>query len=929
MSIASPLSFYLLIESAPTVFTGLTNGDAVDEADMAFLFDNGQTGSYGLPLPGMTVYFGSNDEPVRLRTFAGSASSGAITVGENDSVTPYVSDNESITIKAQWRLWPIYPRIIQSGTAVNHRIDYNVPYTDQLEEYKPVAVAGPPAVVEWNGATAQASFVGDRSFDLGIGTTLTGYLWTAPGSVEGTSISQGTEGSPVTFTWTSPGQKLVYLTVTDSNGKTATNYTWVFVVDPNNPSTVAYTDFDSFNDNFDYEQGGGSCSFTVHGSAGIANFPNESLVILASRPTTPAQTTPTGYWPFRDNIHFVGYIVGTSVRQNPIDGDVSFQAQTIDGLMKNLTAFPVSLTTKNSPNKWTEAKRLITDRAASYLWHYHSTLSLMAPIVPSGYAGLIWRQDFGPSDLFSQLSSELMASLWGKVVVNHQGVVHHLTDYNLMNDTERTAVTVRKTIHKGVWVDEMGIEERMTYSQPVNIIKMSGVIYPGGEVEDVCPSFSESPGSAPKPFGREMNYDRLILTTQSDLNVRCGRALAKANVKYSAFTTRFINDGSFTIAPQELFPSRIEANDNDRGLALTTRLIPRRISRSFDAQNGLIDYAVGFEPETDGPAGTTVDLPCGPPDQESEEPIPPPESAAPPSALALANQGSSFYYAEALGVAWERRVAGLTTLEFRDMVPDPWSYFKQGTGIDNVILWGCGPGFLARSENTGRNWSDHTAYMDDPPNSWADATAPGITGSVVRQVLGDWHRQDVFYCLILANTAGVTGSYRGWIYHTTDDGFNFTPYALTGSSQAYPLRMDIDTEDSSILWLTLMEGTSLNLRKYGVTGTGLTLSSTTVLMTGTSASLTRSRAYIAYPYTPFGDKDSLYIYGNLEGSPVLPTGTICAIMKSTNQGASFSPVITDWLGDHCAALAVGDAVNGNRELWAVRQQELQDLDLED
>lgn len=929
MSLASPLSFYLCVEQQPTCFTAVTNGAAVDDADMAFFFESGVTGSFGLPLPGMTVYFGDR-EPVRLRTFAGGPTTGAITVGENDSVTPYVQDGETIRIVTQWRLWPIFPRILQSGPMTSLRIDYNLPYTDQLEEYKPVAVAGPPAVVEYNGSTAQASFVGDRSFDLGIGTTLTGYLWTAPGSVEGTSTSQGTEGSPVTFTWTSPGQKLVYLTVTDSNGKTATNYTWVFVVDPNSPGSVAYTDFDSFNDNFDFEQGGGQCSFIVHGNAGIVNFPNESLVILASRPTTPGQTTPTGYWPFRDNIHFVGYITGDSVRQNPSDGDVTFQAQTIDGLMKNLTAFPVSLTSKNNPQAWTEAKTLITDRAASYLWHYHSTLSLMAPIVPSGYAPLIWRQDFGPSDLFSQLSSELMASLWGKVVVNHQGVVHHLIDYNLMNDTERAAVTLRKTIHKGVWVDDLTIEERMTYSQPVNIVKMSGVLYPGGEVEDVCPLFSESPGSAPKPYGREMNYDRLILSSQSDLNVRTGRALAKANAKYSAFSARFINDGSFTIAPQELFPSRIESSDNDRGLSLTTRLIPRRISRNFDHESGLIDYSVGFEPETDGPAGTTVNLPCGPPEQKSEEIIPPPESVAPPGALALANMGSSFYYATALAEAWERRVAGLTTLEFRDMVPDPWSYFKQGTGIDNVILWGCGPGFLARSEDTGRTWSDHTGYMDDPPNSWADATAPSITGSVVRQVLGDWHRQDVFYCLILANTAGTTGSYRGWIYHTIDDGFTFTPYALTGTSQAYPIRMDIDTEDSSILYLTLWESSgNISLRRYGVTGTGLSLSSTVTLMTGTTVGLVRARGYIAYPYTPFGDKDTLYIYGNLEGPPHLVTGSSCQIMKSTNQGTSYSPVITDWLGDHCAALAVGEAVNGNRAVWAVRQQELQDVRVED
>lgn len=256
-NLAAPLSFYLITEKSPISLTARVNGAPTDPY-MSISYDTASAGSI-TPLPGMTVWFGSTSGGqergvLRLRSWNGS---NQISVAESDDVGPLIQDNDFISIKMQWRLWPIYPRALITGLDAVVYVDYDIPYSDQLSKYKPVAVAGPPSVTEYNGTTFQAKFVGDRSFAVAPGATLTGFLWTAPGSVEGTSTSQGTEGSPVTFTWTSTGQKLVYLRVTDSNGKTATNYTWAFGIDPNNPETVAYIDFDSFNDNFDYEQGGG------------------------------------------------------------------------------------------------------------------------------------------------------------------------------------------------------------------------------------------------------------------------------------------------------------------------------------------------------------------------------------------------------------------------------------------------------------------------------------------------------------------------------------------------------------------------------------------------------------------------------------------------------------------------------------------------
>ncbi|MHC4196177.1 MAG: hypothetical protein ACYSQZ_09650, partial [Planctomycetota bacterium] len=89
------------------------------------------------------------------------------------------------------------------------------------------------------------------------------------------------------------------------------------------------------------------------------------------------------------------------------------------------------------------------------------------------------------------------------------------------------------------------------------------------------------------------------------MNIRTGFMLAQQNQRFPAIRMTFVNDGSFTIAPQEIFPSNLEAADNNRGLLFTSDLIPRRIRRNYDHANGVIVSEVEFEISSTGPAGQT------------------------------------------------------------------------------------------------------------------------------------------------------------------------------------------------------------------------------------------------------------------------------------------------------------------------------------
>ncbi len=660
---------------------------------------------------------------------------------------------------------------------------------------------------------AQVKFVGDRSFALAPGATLASFLWTAYGSVEGTSASQGTEASPVTFTYRSTGQKLVSLKVNDSNGKTHTAYTWVFVYDPADVEAVGYKDFDAANDSFDFERGGGECSFTVHGGATIADFPQEAMVVHACQGDI---TTPTASWPFRTNILFVGYITQGTIRQNPTRGDVSFQAATVDQLMRNLTMFPVRIDDKRGPNKWVQGKALTVDRVASFLYHYRSTLAMMTPIVALNYTAQIAGQDFGPRDMYSGLQDELVASAWARVVCDTQGVLHLVRDYQLMTAAERAAVTRRKTLHKGIWVGDVEISERADYVLPANQYKMSGIYYPGSEAAAVS-YFSEAPGDAPKPFGAEQSMERLILTSQSDLNERCGLALAREAMRYPSVRMNFLNDGSFTVARQEIFPAAIEPGDNDRGLSWTPDLIPRRTSRNYDHAGGYFSVEVEFEPSASGPAGVTVVMPAEPPDttmatwdQDFALPVPwtPPASPTPGAAVA-ADAALGVYWTDFKGQTWERRVNGLESSQwaFRDLIWDPWWMNKTGGhNPAQAILLGCGPGFVATSDDAGKNWKNLTPLLTDPPNTWADSPAPTVAALTFKQVHATIHGKDTF--LVLAEWQNGSGAWRSWMLKTADFFKTSTwyPLVLSGDGQG----IIFQSSQSGPPWTGVVVGDSIS-----------------------------------------------------------------------------------------------------------------------
>lgn len=924
MSIETAFNFYLIPLRPATVFTGQISQTPTNPF-VTLSYANGVTGSFS-PLEGMTTWFGtsSNDNDVgilRLRQWSPNGTNGTIKVAESDDVGPLLVSGTFITIKHEWRLWSIYPNITQNNGSVTFFEDFDIAYNQQTVNWFPQAVAGPPGVSFLSGGQATVSFVGDQSMAHAVGATITSFLWESPESNEGSSSSQGTKASPVIFTYTSLGSKRVALTTTDSNGNTDVNYTWAFIIDPDNLSN-AYLDFERASDSGDFAQGGGQMNFITHEGADTDDFPEEGLVVLA---TDKNLSTTNGYWPFRENVHFVGYVVGDSVRQDPTDGDVNFRATTLDGVMRKTTMFPISMTDRIGPADWTMAKNLTVDRMSSYLIRWRSSMHFMANVIFSDYSGLINRQNFGFESLY-QMFSTLMSSAWGKAVCDHQSVFRITIDLNLRLTAERNTPTL-KTLQKGIWIDSVGIEERSAYLLPANQCKMSGVAYPGNEVTDLCPLFSEAPGGVPKYFGRELNFDRLILTNQDDLNIRSGFGLAQANPKFSQFNIRFINDGDFSFSTQDTFPLVIESNDNDRGISFSGNVICRGFSRIYNNQNGSIITDAQFEPVTTGPIGTTVVIDCTPPPQKQRSGVGNTPEDTPDDtynissgkvAITSSSIGSSFYFLESGGQSWIKRVNGLIDINFNDMNPDAWTYFKQGNNINKIILWGCGDGFIARTEDTGQAWVDRITDVPNPPNSFGDPSGTTNTELNYVQIESDIFRENNHY--LLAENQNTSDEWRAYFARSTDDGFNWAWFGVSGSEQVRPLRFFEDRQNGNTIWVTTWEFNlttgSMWLREYDTTNFNLT--SKLNLGDIVTEQQIEDKLFDVNPFSPLGNRDEIFLYGRMN-NPQSVTGTV-QIIESNDGGSSFSALINDWGNDRCGALLVSSEDNSlNRAYFAVRQ----------
>lgn len=255
------------------------------------------------------------------------------------------------------------------------------------------------------------------------------------------------------------------------------------------------------------------------------------------------------------------------------------------------------------------------------------------------------------------------------------------------------------------------------------------------------------------------------------------------------------------------------------------------------------------------------------------------------------------FYLPPNSTLWDNRNTGLGTVSLEHGCKDVWWYRKNTPTEDNVILWRVGIGTVLTSLNAGRiNW---ISRAPEPPT--------GYTLGQIRftQILSDPFNQDKFF---LVGTVG----YTTYIWKTTDNGqswefFDLTPY--NSVSQRFPIWMALSGNGGSSLWITT----------WGDGVLRLTSINTDTLAVGTEVSLGSATEWEARNYFEVWspatalDSTSVWLFGRASN----PSG-LAHIIRTDNNGSSWTVVENTWGLDWCGSLRVSLASSGQRNLYSVR-----------
>lgn len=778
---------FMIVQEPQTVMSARVNDSGIGRGERQITYDGasyegGQWVDNTDLEPGMTVWIGSasgarDKGEVRLI----SATATVLTVSENWEVE--WADDLYITVKKQWKLWPRQPRQVpHDDGSVDWYIDYDLVYSDENEDFRPVPILGPHRVAFKPNGNAQIAFDWTDSYAVMPGQSISTYALEAE---DGTPDNPASGTPTVTYTAAS-GSKgfMIKVTVTDSNGKTETGYRFAFVMDRTGAS-APFQNFEIRTLMGTWNEAGWRASFIVkEADVNETNFPDDALVVIFSEDWYGAtKDSIGGNTVGAENIIFIGTIVKGSVEFDAYAQTVSFDAHGIASEMANCECDPFILEDDDTPDDWYEMKDVTADNVALFCARYLSNLLQIADVFVSGddretvfweVPGASLREQINThiygDAIFAKLASDRMGRLWAEI------------DLQMISASDRAAVPIIMDITKPDRRDRVRIEHPM--EPKASRIECSGVRYDGGGADPIA-YMSGSPGESRLRRGRFISSSNLALANQAQCNNLAGWLMAKNNNPYPRIRLYMTgNYRVFDVMPQEYVTLSIASADNNRGLVWTAaKLIPRDIN--FRWRNNMLTVDAVFERYAIEPAGQTIEIPEAP---ETEWPVPPPW---PPPPLPPPPPGA--------GGNWMKKVLLATwaggifyTSNFVDLVTSPvgvpvWA--DVSAGITDVSV-GC----LAMRGDPFRPayrqfavFSGDAVYRRVDGGNWAAVltvaeclTAIGSpsSGSFVINGLEPNINADGWVG-VLFNAYGLGGvNWATFIFISTDYGDNWTPYTI-------------------------------------------------------------------------------------------------------------------------------------------------------
>lgn len=658
--------YYLAVHFPAVVFTcELASIPSTNDKIYEIEYDGVISGVYTDVLPDMTCYVGTDPGlsdlgKVRVRK---SPTSSILYIGECSEIKWNYSGSIYLTVVDEFSIWAKHPRLLADGS---YYMDYDIPYSNQHTNFKPVVNMGTHAAVFLTEGTAEILFDASNSFCYSDGSKT--YLWTC----EGAAISDDEIANPV-ITITSAGTYRVACTVT-VGGVSNTGYRYIFAYDDENPPVE---NFKIGSMSGDFEDGGWSLDIAVFQED--AEIPDNALVILFSRDYYNNEIHAIGAEEGRENINMIGWVDDNNEMDvNPIEGSVRFNIRSSSNFIKKLPAFTDGIqSVSGTPSDWLEMKRLTPDLAVYHLLLYRSTCLNIFDWYPTNDERQISESQGGETSLYDQINFNLEA-IFARGWFTRYG--HFITnvEQQLIDPDERSAMPYM-TIEDDDWQEKI---ELNVLSPEHSRVELSGVCFREGNAAIAL--FSLSPGHVFSRWGKTIQVERIALTSSQEYsNTLAGLILGWYNHKYE-FSIPLASNNRIVDISGRIYVS-IPADQTVRGEAYSGKIIIRSIDwQESSEEAGFGYYVLTGECETFEENNVDGDIPyeaTGTDIDYSFPPLPefPPFPPFPP--MVLPPDVINMTHPEVVVIMTSKGVA--YTEDFNADEPE-WKFMNNGLTVDDV-----------------------------------------------------------------------------------------------------------------------------------------------------------------------------------------------------------------------------------------------------
>ncbi len=599
--------YYLAVHRPPVIFQAVLSGVPNNFPGSQVAYAGVTSGAITQVSAGMTLLVGtiagaSNLGVIRIR----SSANNVLNLAEFGSGLVNWQANASLTAIEEFAPWPIHSAY-QTSTS-RWLVDFDL-FANQLVQYGPMALLGPPMVGFMDGATMAASYVGDRSYSLTPGASIISQRWEFPDGIKVTS-GLGSSLTPIhrVYTNTSPGGRYHSLTVTDGNGASHIGRRLTFSFgSANQPHPVSFEAITG-----GVRQGGYQTRIVVHSSAGSQNFPDGAQVVIfdvASYGT--AGSSVGGNYPFRNNVVLAGYIDNDTTRFDPWTGEVSFSINTINKVLSKTDAYDLFLQGASgggtAASDWDMAASLSLDRAAIALTKYRSTIANITDV--NFASGLFMNEGNG-----LQFQSLPRASLWNQLTQNYgdkgmlglvaadlQSSIYCMSDAQVDGGSANLPITLNVT--------KQDRRDAVTFERDNKDIVSEQSLY---AVNGVSPIGAISPGAPTGYFGGRKEVTRGLAACSQDILITwTGNVRARENNTYKRIVVPLAGNMRIDSVPQSRVQMSLSATENVRGIAFNNEnLLINETNIRYDSKNGAALTEIVLEKSVNGIGGSAITFPA-------------------------------------------------------------------------------------------------------------------------------------------------------------------------------------------------------------------------------------------------------------------------------------------------------------------------------